>query len=404
MSNDQDFNTELDDYINSTSHNSTVEDEKEEEDWTYDEHQGVYVMHSKRLVMYYADEGWICGDYKALYESNLYLYDSDTQSWFNTDTKEHVYYDETSQSYVPLTEEYWAGHPQSTRSIRIVVQSSPHFQSGQVAIIDENGITIGRDRSSWETNRLRLPEMVVSKYHALLYFDKKDKTFYLVDNGSQHGTFVNDQRLSEVKQSSLPHPLHHLDRIQIGSTCLEVHDHSNDWPCQDCMTNSPIDISSIGTKKTVAQTPKYDNMTPEELELRRREWNKNAKQSYASETSVQPETQEYRDRADMRRRTTLPEKFIKQKEQNYTLHKNPSPSPASFHTPVRGIGNKILQKLGWQEGQSLGKNQNGLLVPLTPTKQLDRSGLGSQQRFIPNESRKEKQWRLTQERYQRASE
>ncbi|KAI7900521.1 SMAD/FHA domain-containing protein [Cokeromyces recurvatus] len=404
MSNDQDFNLEIDDYINSTQSKVKEEEDEEEnkEDWTYDELMGVYVIHSKRLVMYYNNSGWVCGDYKAIYESNPYIYDSDSQSWFNTETKEHFYYDQVSQSYIPLTEEYWAGQPETTRSIRFVILSSPHFQPGQVVIIDENGITIGRDRSSWDNNRLRLPEMIVSKYHALVYFDKKEKVFYLVDNGSQHGTFANNKRLSESKQSSLPYKLQHLDKIQIGSTCIEVHEHSIDWPCQSCVTSLPIDTSSIGKKKKEVSQMTTHVMSPEELELRRREWNRNAKRLYTFDKKQQVQ-QNYVDRAEMRRKTLLPEKFIRIEE---STEKKDTQNKNTSHTaiqPVQGIGNKMLQKLGWQEGQRLGKNQSGILEPLMPTSQLDRSGLGSQQHaIIHNETRKDRQWRLAQERYEKS--
>lgn len=382
MSNDQDFGSELDSYIKSSN---TTEYQNE---WTFDEKTGVYVIHEKQLVMYQQDETWINGDYNQFY-SQRYIYDSQTQAWFDTVTKEYSFYDETTQSYIPLTDEYWLGHPQGTHSIRLVIQSSPHFESGKVALVDENGLTIGRDRS-WDS-RLRLPEMIVSKYHAMIYLDKKEKLFYMIDNGSQHGTFVNEKRLSESKQASLPYELRHLDIVRIGSTSLQVHLHDMGWPCQDCLASDFIETTNGKKEKKQSQQIHVD------LEESRREWIKNAKKLY---TPTVDHENNYVDRAKIRRKHTKPEKFI-QSEEIDMVAPMPQPPPISYHTPVGGIGNKMLQKLGWQQGQSLGKHGDGILEPVRPSSRNSRAGLGIQSapQAPTNESKKEKQWRLAQERY-----
>ncbi|GAN00731.1 angiogenic factor with G patch and FHA domains 1-like isoform X2 [Mucor ambiguus] len=410
MSNQEhDFGTELDSYINKSAPPNQGK-EAAQADWIFDESTGVYVIHDKRLVMYFADENWVCGDYDTVY-NNRYMFDSETQAWFDTVTKQYSFYDEASQSYVPLTDAYWAGHPQSTQSIRLVIQSSPHFQSGQVILVDENGISIGRDRS-WDS-RLRLPEMIVSKYHAMVFLDKKEKAFFMIDNGSQHGTYVNEKRLSEPKQSSLPYELRHSDIIRIGSTSLQVHQHDKGWPCQDCLASEYIDTTS-GKKDKVQQQQKPKGHI-EDLETSRREWIKKQKKLYALDDDS---SQGYVDRAHIRRKTTKPEKFVPEKQDDsshvghdtqhsiYRTSTTSSVPPVTVHTPVQGIGNKMLQKLGWQEGQSLGKRQDGILEPIAPASQLSRTGLGSQQAATAtatqHETRKEMQWRLAQQRYQNA--
>lgn len=382
MSNDQDFGSELDNYVNSS--NKT----EQQDEWMFDEKTGVHVIHEKQLVMYQQDGIWISGDYNQFYPQR-YIYDSQTQAWLDTVTNEYSFYDETTQSYIPLTDEYWLGHPQGTHSIRLVVQSSPHFAAGQVVLVDENGLTIGRDRS-WDS-RLRLPEMIVSKYHAMVYLDKQEKLFYMIDNGSQHGTFVNEKRLSEPKQASLPYELRHLDIVRIGSTSLQVHLHDMGWPCHDCSASEFIETTCGKKEKKQTQQIHVD------LEKSRREWIKNAKKLY---TPTIDHENNYVDRAKIRRKHTKPEKFIKPEESDIT---EPSPLPPliSYQTPVGGIGNKMLQKLGWQQGQSLGKHGDGILEPVRPSSQTNRLGLGIQPttQAPTNESKKEKQWRLAQERY-----
>lgn len=388
MSNhDQDIGSELDSYLESTNNTAS----QPQEDWTLDEHTGVYVIHSKQLVMYQVDNNWVCGDYNQFY-SNRYIYDSHTQAWLDTVTQEYSFYDETTQSYVPLTDEYWQGHPQGTHSIRFVIQSSPHYDTGRVVLVDENGMTIGRDRS-WDC-RLRLAEMIVSKYHAMVFLDKSDKLFYMIDNGSQHGTFVNEKRLSEPKQASLPYELRHLDIVRIGSTSMQVHLHSMGWPCQTCLASEFIETTHH--KKDKSQ-PTAEKKPSVDLEESRREWIKNAKKMYTDETEDYRKS--YVDRAKIRRKNTKPEKFVKEEsvETDYTPQQYTAPV-VSYQTPVSGIGNKMLQKLGWQEGQGLGKHGEGIREPVRPSTQSDRTGLGVPQAPV-NETKKDRQWRITQERY-----
>lgn len=405
MSNEQDFGSKLDTHLSDLKQEKPSAQQQQQSQWVRDEKTGVFVDHNRELVMYIqADGSWACGDYHQFYPMR-YVFDLTTQAWLDTVTNEYSFYDEVTQSYIPLTDAYWQGHPQSTESFRLVVQTSPFYEPGQVVLIDENGLTIGRDRS-WDS-RLRLPEMIVSKYHAMIYFDKQEKLFYLIDNGSQHGTFVNQTRLSEPKQASLPYELRNKDKVRIGSTVLEVHLHAMGWPCQDCLAS--VLIETCQGKKEKQQQQEYVQQHVD-LEESRRDWIHQQQKKLYHAPPLQQEN--YIDRAKLRRNHTKPERFIspeqdvhvkKEQVEEYT----PIQHHVSYQTPVSGIGNQMLQKLGWQEGQSLGKYGNGILEPIRPTTQLSRTGLGTttttqqqqQQQFDPNESKKEKQWRLAQERY-----
>lgn len=135
-----------------------------------------------------------------------------------------------------------------------------------VAIIDsddhgagstaEEGVSIGRDRVF--TRRIRLASMDVSKHHATIFRTPGASTsvggdggWWIVDNGSAHGSFVmaarrrgdaessrNDasitisdpplamyHRLSEPKVASRPYELRHGDLVRIGLTIFVVHTH-----------------------------------------------------------------------------------------------------------------------------------------------------------------------------------
>lgn len=349
MSTDPDpspFSLELDDYIQSTSSSSA----NVTEDWAYDTALGVYVIHSQRLVMYHDMSTWVCGDYDAFYNP--------------------------------------------TASIRLVILSSPHYHPGQVVIIDDQGLSIGRDRA-WDA-RLRLPQMIVSKCHAFIYLEKPS-SFCIVDHGSQHGTFVNDTRLSPPKQSSLPHNLQHGDIIVIGNTQLQVHDHTKEGVlCAACASSQELVDTRAGKKQPLPSTAKPESPSLE-LESSRRAWNKQAKRELMID-DTDDSSADYVDRAQMRRKRVVPEKIKKQEPIILPDQAKKQPEITTINSgnavAVQGIGNKMLKKLGWKEGQSLGKYQDGILEPIAPITQTDRTGLGS----MP-ENRKDRQWRLTQQRY-----
>jgi hypothetical protein len=43
-----------------------------------------------------------------------------------------------------------------------------------------------------------------------------------------------------------------------------------------------------------------------------------------------------------------------------------------------GIGKKMLEKMGWKDGNGLGKEQTGAILPFTPDVKVNRSGLSSE--------------------------
>lgn len=60
-------------------------------------------------------------------------------------------------------------------------------------------VTIGRSRSC----SLRIPEASVSSLHARLYFDRNDCEYYVVDESSRNGTYLNGERLDPGESTRL---------------------------------------------------------------------------------------------------------------------------------------------------------------------------------------------------------
>ncbi len=89
----------------------------------------------------------------------------------------------------------------------IVIQGS---DSGRTYDLDQPEVVIGRAPDA----QVVLSSQVVSRYHARITF--QSGLFYIEDNGSANGTYLNDQRLNSR------HPLNSGDKITLGEkTALE---------------------------------------------------------------------------------------------------------------------------------------------------------------------------------------
>ena len=116
---DDELTNQLDDYLKTTS-----DSKQDESDWTFDEEKGVYVIHSRRLVMYQLENQWICGDYDSFY-TDRYLFDSTLQAWYDTLTEEYSVFDESTQTYVPIDHGGDAGQPLSNQYLLLCGMRHP---------------------------------------------------------------------------------------------------------------------------------------------------------------------------------------------------------------------------------------------------------------------------------------
>ncbi|KAI7867356.1 hypothetical protein BDF14DRAFT_1881747 [Spinellus fusiger] len=366
-----------------------------------------------------------------------YLYNNDTGLWYDTMTGEYSVYDYTSQMYIPVKiihqddDDEDSKEPKSDAVLRLVVISSGLLTPGHVILVDANGLTIGRDRAAWDTC-LRLAEMAVSKVHCQLYCetDKNKKDFFqIIDVGSRHGTFINGERLSNAKMSSLPRRLQHQDTLSIGSTVLKVHWHDpTEWPCPQCQAAGTQIIATVVEENNKQQQQQHHHQQQqqqhhhhhqpkEDLELSRR------KELLRLKNSLAPKKEKtvYVDRAETRRRheaklsfTYMQTQRLKRKARDEseeginTSHGREQEQvfikvdAVTTETPVQGVGDRMLRKMGWREGQSLGKTgTGGILEPICPVGMTAKTGLGSQSKQTVYESPKTKAWRTTKERYER---
>ena len=110
-----------------------------------------------------------------------------------------------------------------TPLLRLVVSTSAILKPATVALVDPaDGVSLGRDKTF--EKRIRLPELLVSKSHAQVFWMQpraddgamRGGGWAVADQGSTHGTFVRslggpETRLSAPKVASSPRELSHLE-------------------------------------------------------------------------------------------------------------------------------------------------------------------------------------------------
>ena len=87
-------------------------------------------------------------------------------------------------------------------------------------------------------NGIKIPELLISKNHAEISYNKRRKHFMIKDLGSRNGTLLNQERLSEPKETSPPFTLSHQHTLTLGTTSLSIHIHAGWEVCEGCLCDS----------------------------------------------------------------------------------------------------------------------------------------------------------------------
>ncbi|KAK0054093.1 angiogenic factor with G patch and FHA domains 1, partial [Biomphalaria pfeifferi] len=239
--------------------------------------------------------------------------------------------------------------------IRVIVEASEHLPLGSLYIITCAGGSIGREQNL--RHSIEICDSNISKIHAEVSYDYENSCYVLIDKGSQNGTFLNSKRMSKSKCTSENHKLAHGDVVEIGSTKLLLHIHKGHETCEEC---EPGQVQA----KIKAQNPiknDYVLLSKEEKNRLRRNQLKNIKKKYGLQNThfenpgaVLPGS-DYCDKAYLRR------KYIGS-ESNATGQDD---TPASVQSPIstENKGHKLLAKMGWKEGEGLGKSNSGIAEP-----------------------------------------
>ncbi|ORY98610.1 SMAD/FHA domain-containing protein [Syncephalastrum racemosum] len=328
--------------------------------------------------------------------TDRFIYYEEYDLWYDTEDGHYYKYDHDDAAYIPVGD-IDQDEPTTTTDeavLRMVVLASDVVPRHHLVLVDDHGLTVGRDRS-WD-QRLRLAEMAVSRFHCQIYFDRQDSEFYLLDTGSQHGTLLNGTRLSAPKSSSAPVRLHDGDIITIASTLLHVHLHPSGLPCDLCSTSTTPTISTYHPEKHAQSDAPSAATAFRSVESDRRQEQERLRTMFLGNT--RPSSALYHDRAQDRRRITP-----KPKPPARPTAKEVPQTDNATSAAVQNVGNQMLQKMGWKQGERLGREGNdaGLLEPISVTPRHSRSGLGASTNIATSdESRRQRDARIAKERYQ----
>ncbi|XP_038079431.1 uncharacterized protein LOC119746525 isoform X2 [Patiria miniata] len=254
--------------------------------------------------------------------------------------------------------------------IRMIVTKSDTLKPGSLFIITCEGGTIGREGSS---HVILIQSVKVSKRHAHIVYNAEERRYTIVDLGSQNGTLLNGKAISEQRVVSEPHPLSHRDYITIGGTTLRLHIHPGDETCEEC---EPGQVQALIAMQQLNQLSagatsgsKHDKEQQRRKELRHLKKKFNlAKEDYTNQQDPSLTNPGYADRAGERRRTMGSDNPYQ-----------PDDQPASVDKAIgsTNLGHKLLSKMGWAEGQSLGKGDRGIKEPIQAVVHSRSAGLGA---------------------------
>ncbi|XP_070161472.1 angiogenic factor with G patch and FHA domains 1 [Polyergus mexicanus] len=268
--------------------------------------------------------------------------------------------------------------------MRIIVKETdlPKLKVGSLFLVTYIGGSLGREGD----HSVLIPDINVSKYHARFTYDEIKKQYHIIDSGSRNGTFLNGKRLSVAKQESEAHEITHGSIIKLGETKLLCHIHNGNETCGHCepglvQQNISLDENRVSKKE----------LHKEELRRLKHKFGF-VKDNVISNSQL---GSGYQDRAQARRQHVGSSHHLVKTEQS------------SVHTSIAkdNKGFKILSKMGWFEGHSLGKDGDGITEPVSIKGNYNKAGIGSSEADFPNieldfnTEKKQTMWRKAQERY-----
>ncbi|XP_046445282.1 angiogenic factor with G patch and FHA domains 1-like [Daphnia pulex] len=248
---------------------------------------------------------------------------------------------------------------------RFLVVSSciDRVQVGSLFVVPYTGGTIGRLPEC----EVYLDDVNVSKKHAKFGYNQDEKSFTIIDMGSRNGTFIHLERLSASKETSDEYILAHDSQVQVGSVTLLCHIHAGLETCDGCEPG--LVIKEQANKESSIST----SVTKEDLEKARKRELKKIRQKFGLKLHDSEETVSlkpgYQDRAEVRRQTVGIDPVGAKTEQASTL------------VPIakKNKGFQMLAKMGWNEGQALGKTESAdaITEPISVDMRAGREGLGA---------------------------
>ena len=251
---------------------------------------------------------------------------------------------ENNDDFEDLTTKY----PPCIRAILIKSRDEGSSHTlGSLFLIPYTGGVIGRNKNC---NLIDFTnEIEVDKCHAFIEYDLVNKEYLIKDKKSKTGTFLNDELIETNHSVSIGHG----DRLRIGYNELILHIHSGSTTCINC---EPGEVIARLNKIESENLKEINNKV--NTENLRRHTNREMKKKYGLKfNNFDKNEVKLNDKAKLRRETVgIDTSHIEKKDSERA-------SVESF-IPENNIGYKLLKNMGWQQGQGLGKLEDGICEPV----------------------------------------
>lgn len=260
------------------------------------------------------------------------------------------------------------------------------------------GGTLGREGSH---HHVLLPVEDVSKEHLKFTYNSKKGIYQFIDK-SRNGTLLNGKQVSLLKQEECePQSLLHGDVLEIGRVKLLAHIHEGLNTCSEC---EPYNYAQKPQEPTVTKSTSDDLLPPslshkEQLKLLQKRYGLESEKYQEVPSGIATtKSKNYEDRASQRRKK-VGSSHDKEKTVQASVDKSISSENKGF---------KMLAKMGWSEGSSIGKSESGIKEPVQVKTQQGTIGLGHEAAAtsfsFDGNKKKQEIWSKTQERYNKLNE
>lgn len=223
--------------------------------------------------------------------------------------------------------------------MRLVVKATDvaKLKVGSLYIVTCKGGTLGREGE----HDVLIPDINVSKQHLKFYYC--NNKFLIKDLKSTNGTTVDGKKLGITAKV-----LRHESVIEIHTTKISCHIHEGHDTCYGCEPGL-IQSTSPNPSSVISAEPVIINHKQQLKSLQRKYGLEREKYVEKAEISV------YNDRANERRKKVGSSSSGEKTEM------------ASLDTSIASSnrGFKMLTKLGWNQGETLGKSTGGLREPVS---------------------------------------
>lgn len=242
---------------------------------------------------------------------------------------------------------------------------------GTLFMVTYKGGSLGREGKH---HAVLIPDVNVSKNHLKLSYDKKRGNYQIIDH-SRNGTMLDGKQISSMNQEdSEAVDLFHDNILQISNTKLLCHIHEGLTTCKDC---EPFNYSKPPKEpEKVIEDPQPSNLShKEQLKLLQKRYGLQS-EKYQETPSSGKNNKNYEDRAENRR--------VKVGSSHHAEKTVQASVDTSISSDNKGF--KMLSKMGWSEGKSIGKSQEGIKEPVQLKTQQGTSGLGNENSQLSSSS------------------